>query len=173
LPRGETGTKTLATSISAWHDFVKSAPQHDDASLLLLDWRGQPPPSTFQTTCCLANIASGRQFVERWAAFAGFDDVDIGQIVLACDEATTNVFLHAYGATSGPLTYHAEIDDARLTFRIVDNAKPIDLTKVKGRELSDLRPGGLGTVIMAQVFDEVNYEPLAHGTSLTLRKKLP
>jgi anti-sigma regulatory factor (Ser/Thr protein kinase) len=55
----------------------------------------------------------------------------------------------------------------------VDNAKPIDLSKVKGRELSDLRPGGLGTVIMAQVFDEVNYEPLAHGTAVTLRKRLP
>jgi len=93
--------------------------------------------------------------------------VAVGQIVLACDEATTNVFRHGYGATSGPLTYHAEIDDARLTIQIVDNAKPIDLTKVKGRKLSDLRPGGLGTVIMAQVFDEVKYEPLARGTSLT------
>lgn len=173
LPRREAGTKTLATSVSAWHEFVKSAPQHDDASLLLLDWRGEPPPSTFQTTCSLANLASGREFVEKWAAFARFDDVAVGQIVLACDEATTNVFRHGYGATSGPLTYHAEIDDARLTIQIVDNAKPIDLTKVKGRKLSDLRPGGLGTVIMAQVFDEVKYEPLARGTSLTLRKKLP
>jgi len=173
LPRGQTGTKTLATSVAAWHEFVKSAPQHDDASLLLLDWRGQMPPSTFETTCCLERLAAGREFIERWAAFAGYDDVTVGQIVLACDEATTNVFRHGYGARSGPLTYHAEIDDARLTIQIVDNAKPIDLSKVKGRDLSDLRSGGLGTVIMAQVFDEVNYEPLARGTSLTLRKKLP
>jgi serine/threonine-protein kinase RsbW len=115
----------------------------------------------------------GREFVERWAAFAGFDDVTVGQIVMACDEAASNVFRHAYQAHPGPLTLHAEVDQDVLTIQISDRAKPVDVTKLKGRELSDLRPGGLGTFIMSKVFDEVKYAPMAIGTSLTLRKKLP
>jgi anti-sigma regulatory factor (Ser/Thr protein kinase) len=39
--------------------------------------------------------------------------------------------------------------------------------------LDDLRPGGLGTVLLQNVFKEVRYEPQAHGTRLTLRKALP
>ena len=173
LPRGQTSAKTLETAVTAWHQFVDFAPQHDDASLLLLTWRGQAPPATFETLCSPENLAAGREFIEKWAIFAGYDDVNVGQVVLACDEAATNVFRHGYDATPGPLAYYAEIDDTRLIIRIVDHAKPIELSKVKGRELSDLRPGGLGTFIMARVFDEVKYEPLTTGTSLTLRKKLP
>jgi sigma-B regulation protein RsbU (phosphoserine phosphatase) len=173
LPLGQTVVMTLAAAVSAWKEFVHSAPQHDDASLLLLDWRGQAPPADFQTLCCEENLAAGREFVEKWAAFSGYDDVTIGQIVLACDEATTNVLRHGYDKTPGPLSYRAGVDDAWLTIQIVDDAKPVDLSKLQSRKLSDLRPGGLGTFIMTQVFDEVKYEPLTVGTSLTLRKKLP
>ena len=52
-------------------------------------------------------------------------------------------------------------------------AKPVDASKIKCRELSELRPGGLGTFIIGQVFDEVKYEPAGRGTMLTLRKHLP
>ncbi|MDB6039629.1 MAG: hypothetical protein JWM99_3470 [Verrucomicrobiales bacterium] len=173
LPQRETSAKTLDAAVSAWHQFVNAAPQHDDASLLLLKWSGKSPPSTLQTLCSLETLAAGRKFIEQWATFAGYDDVTIGQIVLACDEATTNVFRHAYGGTPGPLRYHAAVDGGHLAIRIEDSAKPIDPSKVKGRELSDLRPGGLGTFIMNQVFEEVKYEPMPTGTSLLLRKALP
>jgi phosphoserine phosphatase RsbU/P len=173
LPVGQTAVMTLKTSVSVWKAFVNSAPQHDDASLLLLDWHGQPPPSRFQTLCSLETMRLGREFIEKWATFAGYDDVTVGQIVLACDEAATNIFRHAYEETPGPLSYRAELDDARLTVQIMDHAKSVDVSKIKGRDPSELRPGGLGTFIMSQVFDEVEYAPSDSGTSLTLRKKLP
>jgi phosphoserine phosphatase RsbU/P len=165
--------KALESAIASWREFVLSAAQHDDASLLLLDWRGPPPRSDFETLCCPDNLCLGRDFVEQWATYAGFDDVTVGQIVLACDEAATNVFRHSYEQKPGPVNYHAEVDQTHLTIRIEDHAKPIDLTKIKGRELSDFQPGGLGTFIISQVFDEVKYEPLGSGTSLILRKTLP
>ncbi len=173
LPVDQAGARSLDPALSAWKRFVNSAPQHDDVSLLLLDWRGQPPPATLNLLCCLENLARGRHFIEQWAEFAGYDDESIGKIVLACDEAATNVFRHGYDKTPGPLTYHAKVDEQSLTIQIIDQAPPVDPTAMKGRELSDLRPGGLGTFIMANVFDEVNYEPLSAGTSLTLRKRLP
>ena len=173
LPLGETAAHTLAASVAAWQQFLGSAPQHDDASLLLLDWRGPMPPADFQTLCCPDTLCAGRAFIEQWAAFAGYNDVTAGQIVLACDEAATNIFRHAYQQASGPLDYHAELDDTSLTIRLTDRAKPCDPALFRPRELSELRPGGLGTFIISHVFDEVAYLPSAAGTSLTLRKALP
>jgi sigma-B regulation protein RsbU (phosphoserine phosphatase) len=173
LPVGQSSEQTVAAAISAWRKYMNGAPQHDDASLLLLRWRGRAPAADLETICCPENLCLGRQFVEQWAVFAGFDDVTVGQIVMAGDEAASNVFRHAYQADPGPLALHAEVDQEVLTIQISDRAKPVDIAKVKGRELSDLRPGGLGTFIMSKVFDEVNYSPMPAGTTLTLRKKLP
>lgn len=172
LDQTEAAARTLQPFVAAWKEFVGDAPTHDDASLLLLNWRGPRPPATFETQCCLETLCQGRSFVENWAAFAGFDDVAIGQIVLACDEAVTNIFRHGYHSQPGPLTITAEAADGVLSLTIADHAAPVDPGKLRGRELTDLRPGGLGTFIINQVFDEVRYEPTAQGTSLHLRKKV-
>lgn len=171
---------SLDSAVAAWKEFVNSASQHDDASLLLLEWRGEAikpprpaPPASLRLVCCLENFGQGRDFVEKWAEFAGYDDETVGRIILACDEAATNVFRHGYRCNPGPLAYRAEVADGHLTIRIEDEAEPADPCSFKGRELVDLRPGGLGTFIMANIFDEVNYEPKPNGTCLTLRKKLP
>jgi sigma-B regulation protein RsbU (phosphoserine phosphatase) len=168
-----TVAQSLQGAVAAWRKFVNSASQHDDASLLLLDWRGYVPPPELEILCCLDTLRAGREFVEKWATYAGYNELTVGQIVLACDEATTNIFRHGYETTPGPLTYRAGISDRQFLIEMVDRAKPLDVTRLAGRELSDLRPGGLGTFIMSRVFDEVNYLPLERGTSLTLRKKLP
>jgi phosphoserine phosphatase RsbU/P len=164
---------TLKDIVAVWQSFVNFAPHHDDASLLLLEWRGRQPDASLEMLCSAENLCRGREFIERWALFAGFDDTTVGQIVLACDEAASNVFRHGYDQHPGPLTFHAKVDDNFLTIRITDQARPVDPEKLKGRDLADLRPGGLGTFIIAHVFDAVEYQPLALGTSLTLRKKLP
>ena len=36
LPLGQSGAATLDAGVEAWKQFIRSAPQHDDASLLLL-----------------------------------------------------------------------------------------------------------------------------------------
>lgn len=173
LPAKETAARTIDAAVQSWRDFVRSAPQHDDASLLLLDWRGQPPPPVLELLCCTENLKAGREFVERWAAFAGYDDITIGQIVTACDEAATNVFRHGYERKPGPITYCAEMDGQALVIKIVDQAKPLDPQSFRGRDLADHRPGGLGTFIIAHVFDKVLYEPGDSGTTLILQKALP
>ncbi|MEP6662371.1 MAG: SpoIIE family protein phosphatase [Verrucomicrobiota bacterium] len=173
IPTGSTGKKSIDSAVGAWRNFVGAAPQHDDASLLLLDWRGTPPSSELATICSPETLSVGRAFVEQWAAFAGYDDVLRGQIVLACDEAVSNIFRHAYEKHPGPLKLMADVSNDTFTIQILDEARPVDVTKIKGRSLSELKPGGLGTFIMSQIFDEVNYEPQPRGTKLTLKKSLP
>ena len=165
--------RTLTAAVAAWKEFVQTAPQHDDASLLLLDWRGIPPPPEFHATCAPDQLSYGREFIEQWATYAGYDHVTVGQIVTACDEAAANILRHAYQQRTGPIHYIAGLDEQLLTFEIVDEAPPIDPAQIKPRALDDLRPGGLGTVIISKVFDEVTYHPLSNGNRLTLRKRLP
>jgi phosphoserine phosphatase RsbU/P len=164
--------RTLTAAVTAWKRFVQTTPQHDDASLLLLDWRGVPPAPELHATCAADQLGCGREFVGQWAAHAGYDDVTVGQIVTACDEAAANILRHAYQQRTGPIHYAAALDEQMLTIEILDEAPPISPSQIKPRALDDLRPGGLGTVIISKVFDEVTFHPLPNGNRLTLRKHL-
>jgi sigma-B regulation protein RsbU (phosphoserine phosphatase) len=172
-PVGLNPPDTFNALVKNWKDFVGAAPPHDDASLMLFVWRGPAPAPVFIGQCCLENLAPARAFIEEWARFSCFDDITAGQIVLACDEATTNIYRHAYGGHPGPLEIHATIQDDHLLIRLIDQGTPVDPSKIKGRELDDLRPGGLGTVLLQRVFDSVTYHPQATGTILELKKRIP
>lgn len=170
---GETGSQTIKHAVETWENFVNGAPPHDDASLLLLDWRGSAPNEHFDMNCCTENLGQARQFVENWAQYLGYDDITVGQIVLACDEATTNVYRYAYGEQAGPLAFDINLVDNQLTIKMTDQGTPCDPEKVQGRDLDDIRPGGLGTVLLGTVFDNVHYDPQEKGTILSLTKNLP
>lgn len=173
LPPNLNGSNTLQNAVQAWKSFVGNASPHDDASLLMLDWRGKPPEARLHLKCCTENLSTARGFFESWAKYAGFDDIIVGQIVLACDEATTNVYRYAYDGKSGPIGFEAGLEEGRLFIRIVDQGRPVELDKIKGRELDELRPGGLGVILLKQVFNEVDYAPKGVGTVLTLKKIIP
>jgi sigma-B regulation protein RsbU (phosphoserine phosphatase) len=172
-PVGLNPPDTFSRLVQTWKDFVGSAPPHDDASLMLFTWRGAAPSPALALKCCLENLSQARTYIEEWAKFSCFDDITVGQIVLACDEATTNIFRYAYGGQSGPIEYRIAIEDDHLVIRLLDEGTPVDPAKIKGRDLDDLRPGGLGTVLLQNVFDSVRYEPRTRGTLLELRKKIP
>ncbi|MEM6884130.1 MAG: SpoIIE family protein phosphatase [Verrucomicrobiota bacterium] len=157
----------------AWNDFMSGQPQHDDASLLLLDWRGSTPNPELNIDCATGNLSSARDYIEAWSKFCGYDDITVGQIVLACDEATTNVYRYAYEGNGGPITFRVSVDEENMKIILIDQGIPVELCKIKGRELDDLRPGGLGTVLLKQVFDKVEYQPQSVGTHLVLEKAIP
>jgi hypothetical protein len=56
----------------------------------------------------------------------------------------------------------------RCTLR--DYGKSCDPAKIRSRDLTDFRPGGLGVRILHCAFDSVVFEPQARGTLLTLVK---
>lgn len=170
LPTNLNGIHTFSAAVNAWKTFVGNASPHDDASLLMLDWRGKTPEPSLQLDCCLENFSCARAFFETWAKYAGYDDIIVGQIILACDEAITNIYRYAYAEAKGPLIIDAGIENDELVFKIIDQGIPVELEKLKGRDLDDLRPGGLGVLLLKQVFNTVDYSPQACGTVLTLRK---
>ena len=91
---------------------------------------------------------------------AGFSDIAAHDIVLALDETLQNVIRHAYyGREDGSIVVDVERHGQKLVFFVRDFAPPIDVEKVQPRALDDIRPGGLGTHLIREIMDEVEFLP--------------
>ena len=139
LPRHCPASKTIDSAVNSWREFVGNAAQHDDSSIILVDWRGLPPPERFETTCCLDTLCDCRNWVEHWAAHAGFNDIETGQTVMGCDEAASNVLRHAYKGEPGPLHLSASLENDLLTYRLADHAGKVDCQEIRGRQIDDIK----------------------------------
>lgn len=136
-------------------------------------------------------LSGAREMVAAVARRLGFSDEACGQIALAVDEALCNVIRHGYDRASDkpiwislwpvgalaacegnscPITPEANIEALRIV--IDDEARQVDPSVIKSRNLEDVRPGGLGVHIIKAVMDDVSYEKRsAIGMRLTMIKK--
>jgi anti-sigma regulatory factor (Ser/Thr protein kinase) len=104
---------------------------------------------------------------------AGFSKKDAGRIVLAVDEACSNIIKHAYGGDPGK-TITMTVEDAGDRFLVMlrDQGRKADAATIAPRDLADVRPGGLGSHFMKMAFDTVSYDTSeGEGTLLTLVKR--
>jgi serine/threonine-protein kinase RsbW len=104
---------------------------------------------------------------------AGFPKKDARKIVLAVDEACSNIIKYAYeGDRTKTITLNVRVGLGALTIELKDSGKKPDVAKIAPRKLDEIRPGGLGTHFMATVFDKVEYDTSGKaGTVLTLVKE--
>ncbi len=104
---------------------------------------------------------------------AGFSKKEAGRIILALDEACSNIIRHAYGGDpGGTISLAASVLPDELRFEIRDTGKRVDVSLIAPRKLEEVRPGGLGTHFISTVFDSVHYDTSGPaGTVLTLVKK--
>lgn len=113
-----------------------------------------------------------RRVVGACAGDLRFSDDDARRLVLAVDEACSNVIKYAYEGdeTKRIVVELLSIADG-LKIRIRDFGKKPDVEKITPRALDDIRPGGLGTHFIRSVMDEVSYDVSPKvGTVLTLIK---
>jgi phosphoserine phosphatase RsbU/P len=105
---------------------------------------------------------------------SGASDDDRGALVLALDEAASNVIRHAYrGPCDQQIELRVERHGSTLSFELRDHAPCIDPSAIKPRDLDETRPGGLGINIIDALMDEWRMEPLAGGGNrLLMRKQL-
>ena len=115
-----------------------------------------------------------RSAVKETARVHGFDDEAVHDVILAVDEACQNVIRHAYGhSPDGIIDLEIRRDGDALIILLHDHADPVDVSKIKPRDLDDVRPGGLGTHLMQEVMDEVMFlpSPPEGGNLLRMMKK--
>lgn len=126
---------------------------------------------TFSSDTC--HLAEVRGRARAFLGENGFNDCEAELMVLALDEACTNVIRHAYGHACKPVRLEMASLKNKIRFVLRDYGRTCDPSQIKSRALEDIRPGGLGVHIIRQAFDLVSYQPQARGTRLVLERRRP
>lgn len=117
-----------------------------------------------------------RAAVRECALASGCSEDPTADIVLAVDEACQNVIRHAYkGDPEGVIELIIRRQGKNLVFCLLDSAPEIDPSKVKPRDLDDIRPGGLGTHFIQKVMDRADFlprSPRGSGNLLRMVKRI-
>jgi len=113
-----------------------------------------------------------RGAVERMAKLEGFCDEDAHALTWAIDEALANVIKHGYdGRPDQPIsitlrTVRAADGRGGIAVAVRDKGRQVDPGSIQGRDLDDIRPGGLGVHIIRTVMDEHCYSCCPDGGML-------
>ena len=126
-----------------------------------------------------AHLPIVRAALEKMCEMLGFDGKSAGAVVLSVDEALTNVIRHAYdGDNDQPIDVDlvpiGQDPPLGLKICLTDWGKQVDPSRIKSRDLDDVRPGGLGVHIITECMDQVQYTPRNEGgTVLAMIKNIP
>ncbi len=131
------------------------------------------------------------QFVTSAAEAAGLDEDTVFHFELCCDEASTNIIEHAYGAEAlGNITVFYKSSSRAFSVTLIDHGRPFNPKDVPAPAsfslsnetkepalsefLDNLQIGGLGIHFMRSLMDEVHYSFGGDaGNRLTLVKYIP
>ncbi|NJD23105.1 MAG: ATP-binding protein [Melioribacter sp.] len=112
------------------------------------------------------NLAVIRDFIKSAANQSGFSEDSTGKIILAVDEACTNIIKHAYKySPEGNILIKIKFNDPKFSISITDEGSHFDPNKVPEPDLREYykqkRIGGLGMFLIKKLMDEVNYSTLS------------
>lgn len=126
----------------------------------------------------LSHLATVRQFITEHARRRCADENALYNLVLAVDEAVTNIIVHGYRGQSGLIHILLEEGPDRLVVTLRDEAPPFDPTQVPTPDLNQplekRKPGGLGVYLARRLTDQMVYRRLPEGgNELKLIKQCP
>jgi anti-sigma regulatory factor (Ser/Thr protein kinase) len=125
---------------------------------------------------CVVRAAIG-QLTEKF----GFSEPECRSVTRAVDEALTNIMKHAYGGQGGrPIEVLcrrvSQQPSARsgdgLEILLSDHGPAVDPSKLCGRQLDQIEPGGLGLHFIRQSMDSVEFTRAGSVNQLRLVKYL-
>jgi sigma-B regulation protein RsbU (phosphoserine phosphatase) len=162
-------------------EFVGNAPQFDDITMLMLDYKPKEggelmTNKTFPAkTQSLTDVVD---FVEE--TLGGFECPMKTQmaICVAIEEVFVNVASYAYGEGSGDVTLDIGFDEANrdVTFRLIDQGVPFDPLQKPDPDITlaieERQVGGLGIFIVKKTMDTVHYAYEDGKNILTMIKKI-
>ena len=123
----------------------------------------------------LENLDCFLSFVEQFAQKEGIDSGIITELVLVAEEVIVNVINYAYPQREGDVEVILIVDDNVLTFRVVDEGVPFDMTLVDDPNTSltvDKKEiGGMGIYLVKHIMDEARYERKDNKNILILTKQ--
>jgi serine/threonine-protein kinase RsbW len=123
-----------------------------------------------------------RSTIARLAEVLGFMPSDCRSVIVAVDEAMTNIIRHAYGSRKDcPINVicrriHVSSNGKRRTaleITLVDYGPAVDPTQLSARCLDEIKPGGLGLHFIRECLDVVSYMRSHSANRLRLVKLIP
>jgi serine/threonine-protein kinase RsbW len=124
------------------------------------------------------NLSRIRDFIRKYSGQAGFDEETSNKIILAADEACTNIIKHAYKfSEKGKININLSFSNKKLRLSITDdgihfNSKSVPEPDLK-KYYEERKVGGLGMYLMKKLMDEVSYsQPNSKRNKVTLIKYL-
>ncbi|HET6444090.1 MAG TPA: ATP-binding protein [candidate division Zixibacteria bacterium] len=115
----------------------------------------------------LGDLADIRDFVKKASLEMGGIEDAVSEIVLALNEAVTNVLIHGYGGNPGYVNIVLMRDGADLIIYLRDRALSFDPNTIPPPDifvpLERRRPGGMGVHMMRNFTDEMHYQSDASG----------
>ncbi len=108
------------------------------------------------------NLSLIRDFVSSKASNAGLAKDEIENVMLAVDEACTNIIKHAYNSfPDGEIVIKLEYNSDKLLVTIIDHGSTFDPKDIPDPDLQkhykNGRVGGLGMYLMKTLMDDVEY----------------
>jgi len=127
-------------------------------------------------TSCPSELSDIRKNVGEVCQQLAYSEQQTSAIILAIDEACTNIIRYAYkDCRDGVIQIDISTDKQQVIFRLYDFAKQVSKDCIKVKPSSPLKPGGLGVMLMKQVMDTVEFIHTKNcgGNILEMKKDLP
>ncbi len=109
----------------------------------------------------LKNLVEIRNFIQTSAVKLGADPEKTADLILAINEATTNIFIHGFKEQPCDIKIIVEFQDKQLTVSVLDDGPPFDPTQAENPDtnapLDQRQPGGLGIHMMREYADQLIY----------------
>ena len=124
------------------------------------------------------NLSIIRDFIKNTALSLGYSNAVIGNIILAVDEACTNIIKHAYKySPSGDIQIELNRIANKFIITILDNGIEFDPNLIPEPDIKEYykqrRIGGLGMYLMKKMMDEVVYSKYKNKNQVKMVKYLP
>jgi serine/threonine-protein kinase RsbW len=134
----------------------------------------------FETYSRTENLESIRSFVFENSTNFGFTEYKAEELVLAVDEACTNLIKHAYKYNpEDSIIIEINSNENSFIVNIIDFSPSFDPRLVQSPDMKEYREeykkGGLGIFIMKSLVDSLDYQVINNGNIkniLTLTKQL-
>ena len=157
-------------------EFTITQGRSDDLTLLVFSQHNEKKikPVCLSLKSHPENLRSVRSLINNVLLTIKVSKQDSQNIILAVVEACSNIIKHSYkNDYNQKIDLTINVEAKALTISIIDKGLKFDINSFEPRDVSNVRPGGLGVHIIKQVMDTVEYTQTSQGfNKIKMVKKL-
>ena len=120
----------------------------------------ESPPLTLTIPSDLRMVPIARGFVEAVCQAGNLDEAATNAVVLATNEAVSNVIRHAHrDHPEASIQIQCRLGATDIEICLLDEGEPFNLAAVPHLDPAEIRLGGRGVFLMRSLMDELNCHP--------------